>query len=474
MERQWICALSMASALLCAACGSGAPTAPGTASSPAEARPTGVAANTAGTADAPERAAPVAPVAPIAPLAVPVDLLHAVRTDLAVSSVYRNQPSQAQHLVDGDLATAWNSRTDELVGAWIEARIPADATVTSIAMTPGFARTGGSTDLFTGNHRIARVRVLRDGTEVGIYPLDVSAPVLVTVPVDGPGGVYRIEVAEVVPGSRSTWRETCVSELQILGRAPGMNPGARLPHTFVGALPALAPAPAPADRAAIDLRHRQAVAWLTTAWTTLQRELDNLDQNTGEPVPDADLQRELELQRDAILLRIVGLVEPIDEVRSDALRIAAARTMPWEDAAGRRTALASDVDALGSALEAVGAWLGDDEARCRSARVHAGIRLTRVSSAVHLESYIAEINDFEAAQDDRPVDPAARRRDRAIERDDEALSALASEWSRNSRGCATRLLRRDPPVVPAAVADWTALRAQLEAARTVCGWGAAE
>ncbi len=36
----------------------------------------------------------------------PVDLLHAVGTELAVSSAYRDQASQVARLVDGDLATA--------------------------------------------------------------------------------------------------------------------------------------------------------------------------------------------------------------------------------------------------------------------------------------------------------------------------------------------------------------------------------
>lgn len=78
-----------------------------------------------------------------------VDLLHAVEADVAVSSTYRDQRSQVDALVDGDLETAWNSRTGELVGAWIEVRLPESAQVTSIAMTVGFTHVSGESDLFT-------------------------------------------------------------------------------------------------------------------------------------------------------------------------------------------------------------------------------------------------------------------------------------------------------------------------------------
>lgn len=63
---------------------------------------------------------------------------RAVATDIAASSVYRNDSAQLPHIADGHLKTAWNARTGELTGAWIDVRIPRDATVTSIEMTAGF------------------------------------------------------------------------------------------------------------------------------------------------------------------------------------------------------------------------------------------------------------------------------------------------------------------------------------------------
>ncbi|MCB9621916.1 MAG: hypothetical protein H6723_01105 [Sandaracinus sp.] len=93
----------------------------------------------------------------------PVDLLHAVGTELAVSSAYRNLRQQVERLVDGNPESAWNSATGDLTGAWIEVRLPADAEVTGIGLIPGFARISNGSDLFTGNHRVAEIRVLREG-----------------------------------------------------------------------------------------------------------------------------------------------------------------------------------------------------------------------------------------------------------------------------------------------------------------------
>lgn len=183
--------------------------------------------------------APVTPTAPPAPVGPPIDLLHAAPAALATSSAYHDDLAQVAALVDGSLETAWNSRTGDLTGAWIEVRLPADATVTSIGMTAGFTHVSPRADLFPGNHRVTRVRVLRDGAEVGTYPLDPELRTLQTLPVAGGGGVYRIEIAEVRPGTNTEWREACVSELVVMGHAPGASGGASAPSTAIGTLPAL-------------------------------------------------------------------------------------------------------------------------------------------------------------------------------------------------------------------------------------------
>jgi hypothetical protein len=155
----------------------------------------------------------------------PVNLLTAEPTIVAVSSTVANAAIVPAHLVDGDLGTAWNSRTGELQGAWIGARVPADARVTAIRMTVGFTRTDPKLgDLFTMNPRIRKVRVLRDGAPIAERTFDLAVRTLQDIPIDRPGGEYRIEVVEVVPGTKLSWREVCVSELEIWG-----TPGASAP-----------------------------------------------------------------------------------------------------------------------------------------------------------------------------------------------------------------------------------------------------
>jgi hypothetical protein len=200
-----------------------------------------------------------------------VDLLRAVASDLAVSSTYRNQRSQADALIDGDLETAWNSRTGELTTSWIEVRLPASVHVTAIAMTAGFTHVSErGTDLFPGNHRVRRVRVLHDGVLASEHTLDVASRALQSVPVSGAGGVYRIEIVETEPGTRSDWREICVSELRVMGTDPGARPGLRVPRIGVGALPAPRVS-TPPDRAAVGREHRQRVAAFERSWIEIER-----------------------------------------------------------------------------------------------------------------------------------------------------------------------------------------------------------
>ena len=81
-------------------------------------------------ATAPPDAAPAAPQ--------PVELLHAVPSTVAVSSTVDNAAILPEHLVDRDLATAWNSRTGDTAGAWIAVRVPREVRVDQIRMSAGF------------------------------------------------------------------------------------------------------------------------------------------------------------------------------------------------------------------------------------------------------------------------------------------------------------------------------------------------
>src|SRR4051812_29610563 len=104
--------------------------------------PTGVS-NAAGTPPAPAH----------------VELLHRTDASVRVSSTVQNPANLPLHLVDGSLDTAWNSRTDDLVGAWIEVTVPPGATVDAVRLTAGYTFVGAHGDLFPANQRVRSIRI---------------------------------------------------------------------------------------------------------------------------------------------------------------------------------------------------------------------------------------------------------------------------------------------------------------------------
>ena len=177
-----------------------------------------------------------APALPL-PSGPPIDLLHAVPAVVVVSSALHGDPLQVRRLVDGDPTTAWNSESGDLVGAWIAFRVPADARVSAVAMTAGHLGRSRVHDLFTANHRIRRVRLVREGQVVAEGELDQERREVQVIPVDGAGGEWRIEVVEVQPGTQRTWRELCVGELRVLGHAPGEVLDGSTPVAAIGSFP---------------------------------------------------------------------------------------------------------------------------------------------------------------------------------------------------------------------------------------------
>src|SRR5689334_6712266 len=72
----------------------------------------------------------------------PVNLLAVIPVTMAVSSVVANPKISAYDLVDGSLDTAWNSKTGQLVGAWIAFRMPPSTHVDAVELTVGFVSKG--------------------------------------------------------------------------------------------------------------------------------------------------------------------------------------------------------------------------------------------------------------------------------------------------------------------------------------------
>ena len=201
---------------------------------------------------------PAAPTPDAAAQGPVVDLLRATEATVTVSSAVANANDRPEKLVDGDLTTAWSSRTGEMEQSWIEVRLPDDARVHHLEMTAGYTRQTERHDLFTGNVRIRRVRVTRGGQPVGEYDLDPAQRTMQTIPATGGGGVWRIETIGLVPGARAAWREVTVSELRVMGTPGAARRSAEQAPTvqIAGAAPAAAGgANAALEAALATLRH---------------------------------------------------------------------------------------------------------------------------------------------------------------------------------------------------------------------------
>ena len=399
------------------------------------------------TPSAPASPDPPGPPAPVEP----VNLLRAVRTDLAVSSAYRDQLRQVRRLVDGDLESAWNSRTGDLQGAWIEVRLPADVEVTSVALTAGFTHTTDRADLFVGNHRVSRVRVLRDGELLSEHALDVESRELQTLPVQGAGGVYRIEVLETQPGSNRRWRELCVSELRVMGRAPNATPGLRYPRVGRGALPEPRVEPGSTARAEVAQRFRQGVQRFAEGWASYERARMRIseEQDMGSEVAPSEWDA-LELRRRQLLRSEAELVGLVDETLSDRLRYSALGG-----------GSPSDLDLVAEGFAAMAEWLDEDEARCRWARRHAHLRLERVTAMVGTLAYgagrSAEMDGGSVGQADR------------LDRLREQLEEITGMWERDTRGAVRRLRRFQlPEGSDVTRGDYSALEGQLTVMESTC------
>ncbi|MBX3273035.1 MAG: hypothetical protein KF729_22420 [Sandaracinaceae bacterium] len=422
------------------------------------AEPSGAPAPTPASAEpaAVEQAAAPAPAAPA------VDLLRAVPADVAVSSAYRDQASQASSLVDGDLATAWNSRTGELAGAWIEVRLPADASVESLALTAGFTRDRDGNDLFAANHRVTRVRVSRDGAELGVFPLDPASRELQTIAVTGAGGVYRVEVLETTPGTRADFQETCVSELRVMGRAPVMQEGERRPRVAVGALPApREPAPEP-DRAAFAARLRRALPAFVRAWGALETDVGSNARNCGYELTPGE-RATLRARRVRLLREAADLVAGIDEPREEQLRFLALRPGGFDEFGHARTPLPDDFAVAAAGLDTVTAWLGDDAQRCAWDRAHAGIVLARLHDRA--QTSIHELEHI-PPDDEGAYDRSFLRTLRALERASPRFERWSAEYRTQPARVATALRAFSYPEPEDAT--WTSLLALLDRADASC------
>lgn len=173
-------------------------------------------------------AAPSASIAAAPDAGAPIELLHAVPSIVAVSSRVDNPRDLPDFIVDGKPETAWNGRTGDLVGGYVAFRVPKDARVDFVKLQVGYDRKTDKEDLFTANVRIKAVRVFRDRKLLMEKTLDPDVREPQRIDVGAGGGDFKLEVKEIAPGTKASWRELVVSELSVWGK-----PGAQLlkkPH----------------------------------------------------------------------------------------------------------------------------------------------------------------------------------------------------------------------------------------------------
>lgn len=154
----------------------------------------------------------------------PVELTASYTSSIEVSSHVMNNSIKPEHLVDRDFNTAWNSKTGELAGAWLQVYVGA-AKIHELRLTVGHTGKGKKgEDYFTMNPRIRKVAIRRGGSDYRTVELDIANRGLQTIAIDPPSEWLRITIADVEPGSKASWREVCISELEAWGTlSPGVT-----------------------------------------------------------------------------------------------------------------------------------------------------------------------------------------------------------------------------------------------------------
>lgn len=376
-----------------------------------------------------------------------LDLLRAVAANVVVSSVYRGDPLQAIHLADGSLETAWNSRSNELLQSWIEIQLPREVQVSSIDMTVGFTQQTEHADLFTGNQRIARVRVLHEGSPAVEFSFDVDSRALQSIPVSGGGGSYRLEILELRAGTHSNWAEVCISELRVMGSAENANAGQRFPHFYVGSAPELNPTP-PASLEQRTSAFIAAQASFAEAWSHFEHARHRDQNETGEPgIEHADAVT-FARSRTQILNRLAAAIEANAPEQGDAIRLLAAQEVA-----------PTDLSSVSGALVAAAVGL-PAAASCAWTESHIGVLLSRVADGVALQRELDDMDDAMGGGASGPDLGSLEGR----------MQDLQWSYRGNARTTIHTLQRVRMPHVARTQADWSTLMSLIDQNATLCGW----
>lgn len=149
-----------------------------------------------------------------------LELLHSVPATIRLSSRVANKSILPAHIADRDLATAWNSRTGDVRGAWVDLEVPG-AGIREVRLTAGHTGTGPKgEDYFTMNPRIRRVTLIDGDAELAHVDLDITRRDLQVMKLVSPHDHVRLRIDDVVMGTKRAWREACISEIEAWGTLP--------------------------------------------------------------------------------------------------------------------------------------------------------------------------------------------------------------------------------------------------------------
>ena len=164
-----------------------------------------------------------------------VELLHQYLAKVEVSSHVMNKTIKPEHLVDRDFNTAWNSRTGKLAGTWLDVLVFGTA-IDEVRLTVGHTGKGPKgEDYFVMNPRITKLSVLDGDAVITTATLDPENRALQAIKLPRRArGTVRLRVDEVVMGTKKSWKEVCISELEAWGAPPAdAKPTARVPIVSV-------------------------------------------------------------------------------------------------------------------------------------------------------------------------------------------------------------------------------------------------
>lgn len=121
--------------------------------------------------------------------------------------------SDAEHLVDGDVGTAWReSASGDGVGEWVELQLEGTPSVSRLLVWNGDQRDGA----FAAGARPAEVRIDAGDRTFTADLLDIDGPQAIDLPEVVDASVIRLTIAAVEPGEGGV----AISEIEVRGPPP--------------------------------------------------------------------------------------------------------------------------------------------------------------------------------------------------------------------------------------------------------------